>query len=102
MTENEGEQKECRPTCNVIVVHAGLGWLAAAISIRKAGHDVVVFERMPELRKVCIWSCVSCKSQLLILSAPDRCWHTGAAKCFEDPEEAGHFGGYHLTGRATS
>ena len=59
MTEKQGEQKKCRPRCNVIVVGAGLGGLAAAIGIRKAGHDVVVFERMPELREVCIWSCVS-------------------------------------------
>ena len=59
MMEEEGEQKRCRPCCKVIVVGAGLGGLAAAIGIRKAGHDVVVLERMPELREVCIWSCVS-------------------------------------------
>ena len=27
------------------------------------------------------------KSQLLNFSALDRCWHTGAAKLLEDPEE---------------
>lgn len=52
MSEKEGEQKKCRPRCNVIVVGAGLGGLAAAIGIRKAGHDVVVLERMPELREI--------------------------------------------------
>ena len=51
------EQTKNRPPCNVSVVGAGLGGLAAAIGIRKAGQDVIVLERMPELREVRTCSC---------------------------------------------
>src|SRR4051794_12076687 len=35
----------------VIVVGAGLGGLAAAVALHRAGHDVAVRERAPELRE---------------------------------------------------
>ncbi len=38
------EQTKNWPRCNVLVVGAGLGGLAAAIGIRKAGHNVIVLE----------------------------------------------------------
>ena len=48
----ESETLKSRPLCRVTIVGAGLGGLAAAIGIRKAGHDVTVLEMMPELREV--------------------------------------------------
>src|SRR4051794_6071276 len=35
-----------------IVIGAGIGGLAAANALRRAGVDVAVFERMPELKEV--------------------------------------------------
>lgn len=37
---------------HVLIIGAGLGGLAAAIGIKKAGRDVTVLEKMPELREV--------------------------------------------------
>ena len=38
--------------CHVIIVGAGLGGLAAAIGIKKAGYEVTVLEKMSVLREV--------------------------------------------------
>jgi salicylate hydroxylase len=37
---------------NVAIIGAGLGGLAAAIGIAKAGHHVTIIERAPELAEV--------------------------------------------------
>ena len=37
---------------NVVVVGAGIGGLAAAVALSRAGHEVVVCERARELREV--------------------------------------------------
>ena len=44
-----------RDKCCVIVVGAGLGGLAVAIGMKRAGHDVTVLERMLELGEVNYW-----------------------------------------------
>ena len=41
-----------RSSCRVIIVGAGLGGLAVAIGIRKAGFAVLVLEKIEELREV--------------------------------------------------
>ena len=41
-----------RPSCNVAVVGCGLGGLAAAIGIKRAGHSVTVFEQAKALSEV--------------------------------------------------
>ncbi|KAL9134772.1 MAG: hypothetical protein Q9175_004041 [Cornicularia normoerica] len=48
----ETKRIKSRPCCSIIVIGAGPGGLAAAIGIRKAGHNVTVVERMPELREI--------------------------------------------------
>lgn len=59
MEVKEVVQVKSKSCCRVLVVGAGLGGLAAAIGIKKSGHDVMVLERMPELREVCTCSCTS-------------------------------------------
>lgn len=39
----------------VLVVGGGLSGMASALALRQAGHDVTVFERMPELKEVSTW-----------------------------------------------
>ncbi len=39
-------------SCRALIVGAGIGGLSAAIALRKAGWDVGVFERSPELREL--------------------------------------------------
>lgn len=41
-----------RPQIHVAIVGAGLGGLAAAIGIAKAGHRVTLLEQAPELGEV--------------------------------------------------
>ena len=41
-----------KPTCHVAIVGGGLGGLAAAIAIRRQGHDVTILERTKELSEV--------------------------------------------------
>ncbi len=50
--DTAGRVKKGRKKCCVIVVGAGLGGLAVAIGMKRAGHDVTVMERMLELREV--------------------------------------------------
>ena len=97
----EAEHIQSRPCCSVLVVGAGLGGLAAAIGIRKAGHDVIVLERMGELREVCTRYIASISISTLMLSVSGWRRHTGSAKFLEDSQEMGHFGRHHLTRRAT-
>ena len=41
-----------RISLKIIVVGAGLGGLAAAISLTRKGHNVTVYEQAPELAEV--------------------------------------------------
>ncbi|MCJ1351949.1 MAG: hypothetical protein MMC33_001933 [Icmadophila ericetorum] len=43
-----------RPIYDIIIIGCGLGGLAAAIAIRKAGHRVTVYERAPNLAEASI------------------------------------------------
>lgn len=60
-TKSEGTKS--KPCYRVIIIGAGIGGLAAAIGISKAGHDVVILERMPELREVLHHRCTLLRSQ---------------------------------------
>lgn len=40
------------PTCRVLIIGGGLAGLASAIAITLAGHEALIFERMPVLREV--------------------------------------------------
>lgn len=44
--------KEATVKLRIIVAGAGLGGLAAAIALRRRGHEVIVFEKAPELGEV--------------------------------------------------
>lgn len=48
---NDGELSRLR--LKIIIVGAGLGGLAAAISLARRGHNVTVFEQAPALGEVC-------------------------------------------------
>lgn len=50
--EQEQTLTEGKLQCHVLVIGAGLAGLAAAIGIRRTGHQVTILERMPELREV--------------------------------------------------
>ena len=39
-------------SCKALIVGCGLSGLATAIALRRSGHEVIIFERMPELREV--------------------------------------------------
>ena len=43
-----------RETIHVAIVGAGLGGLAAAIGITRAGHRVTILEQASELGEVCL------------------------------------------------
>ena len=43
-----------RPIYDIIIIGCGLGGLAAAIAIRKAGHRVTVYERAPNLAEASV------------------------------------------------
>jgi salicylate hydroxylase len=44
------------PQLHIAIVGAGLGGLAAAIGIAKAGHKATILEQASALREVCIAS----------------------------------------------
>ena len=38
--------------CHILIIGCGLGGLAAAIAIRKVGHEVTILEKRAELQEV--------------------------------------------------
>jgi salicylate hydroxylase len=37
----------------VLIIGCGIGGLACAIPLRRAGHEVIVLERVPAVQEVC-------------------------------------------------
>ena len=42
-----------KTTCQVAIVGCGLGGLAAAIALRRQGHDVIILDQAAQLSEVC-------------------------------------------------
>ena len=40
-------------TCQVAIVGCGLGGLAAAVALRRQGHDVIMLDQAAQLSEVC-------------------------------------------------
>ncbi len=41
-----------KPQCRILIIGGGLAGLATAIALTLAGHEAIIFERMPELKEV--------------------------------------------------
>ena len=41
-----------KPRCRILIIGGGLAGLATAIAVMLAGHEAIIFERMPELKEV--------------------------------------------------
>ena len=85
---------------HVLIIGAGLGGLAAGIGIKKAGRDVTVLEKMPELREVRTSFAPFCGIQALN-KISDCGKHTSTAKLFQNLKALGHLGRGRLTSNAT-
>ena len=42
-----------KTTCQIAIVGCGLGGLAAAIALRRQGHDVIMLDQAAQLSEVC-------------------------------------------------
>ena len=42
-----------KTTCQVAIVGCGLGGLAAAIALRRQGHEVIILDQAAQLSEVC-------------------------------------------------
>ena len=66
-----------KDTCSVCIIGAGIGGVAAAIAIARAGHRVTILEQAKELTEV--WLIPSIQAYMtsddsdMLISKPDRC-----------------------------
>ena len=44
--------RSTKTKCHILIIRCGLGGLAAAIAIRKVGHEVTILEKRAELQEV--------------------------------------------------
>lgn len=76
---------ETRSKYRVIIIGAGICGLATAIGLAKAGFEVTVLERSPELREVGAPPLRSSFWLAGLLMSIDRSWHTNSSQCMSRP-----------------
>lgn len=75
-----------KPQFHIAIVGAGLGGLAAAISIAKAGHRATILEQAAALGEVCEYH----HHLLHLLTSPGRRRYSNPTQLIQHPQTLGH------------